>query len=1089
MKELFGIPMDAIMYALVAIFAVAVAGVGFIFFTNRTMFKMGLRNLPRRGLQTGLVVVGLMLATLITTASFTTGDTIDYSITKVAYDVLQRSDLSVNFQGEDANQASDSVYVSQNALSTLETKFADDPDIDGFLPFLQEPAPVVNQRTRLSEPSIMLSGIDPQRLGRLGGLRLVGGGAADLASLGEHDILLGKKAADELDASVGDTLTVFVNGASAQVTVAGIVKDEFAAGDRGNFDSAGNGSGAMLLSSVQTLTGHPGQVNVITVALKGDVRSSVGRSAEAAARLEPYVQGQEGRAALGVDGREIKIDAVKQDSIDEAEQFGNMFTTFFLILGLFSIAAGVMLIFMIFVMLAAERKAEMGMARAVGAQRSNLVQSFVSEGMAYNIIAGAVGAAFGVAAAIGLVIGFLRMSGGEDFEFLTAHVTARSLIISYCLGVSLTFLTVVIASMKVSAVNIVSAIRGIEEDGKRQPRRKTSWKWVAIGIPSMIVPPLGVWFLFRKGFGLAWAWILAPVGIAVGVLAILGAGGGGSGSEFLAAFGFSIIPLCLAMLAAYYRLNGRFTWTVLGAYLAAYWLLPFNIAEKVLGAELKGDIEMFPLSGVMVVIAFTLIIVFNARLLTTLFQRRTGARYAVPALTGAATVASVAVGVVLGDTGDGVGQLMYLFAGLLGLVAATAYAAVRFPHLAPALKMGVAYPLSSRFRTGMTIAMFSLIVFSIVTFSAVNANFTAMQTGQDGDGGWDVVATANRNNPVPDVPAALRDAGAPVADQIVDAGRVTTFTGEQQVRIASAKNLEWHTYPVIAAAPDFLSLSESKLEARAKGYADDGAVFNAVRTGTNLALVDSNDWGPYGMTFSPKVSDGQFEPFDVIVRNPVTDARETVTVIGVLASKLNAEVGAGVYVNETPYTRVFGAPDYQRTYIRLQDGVTPKTAAREIEAALSTQGVQADSIRKLINDSAAQDRAFTRMFQGFMALGLFVGITALGVIAFRSVVERRQQIGMLRAIGYQSGTVALTFVLESSFIALMGILSGVVGGVIVARNLFTTGQFADEGIQFVMPWTEVIAFTAVAFAFSLLMTWLPSRSAARVPVADALRYE
>ena len=75
---------------------------------------------------------------------------------------------------------------------------------------------------------------------------------------------------------------------------------------------------------------------------------------------------------------------------------------------------------------------------------------------------------------------------------------------------------------------------------------------------------------------------------------------------------------------------------------------------------------------------------------------------------------------------------------------------------------------------------------------------------------------------------------------------------------------------------------------------------------------------------------------------------------------------------------------------------------RAIESALATKGLQADSIRKLINDAAAQERAFTRMFQGFMALGLIVGIAALGVIAFRSVVERRQQIGMLRAIGYQT---------------------------------------------------------------------------------------
>ncbi len=35
-----------------------------------------------------------------------------------------------------------------------------------------------------------------------------------------------------------------------------------------------------------------------------------------------------------------------------------------------------------------------------------------------------------------------------------------------------------------------------------------------------------------------------------------------------------------------------------------------------------------------------------------------------------------------------------------------------------------------------------------------------------------------------------------------------------------------------------------------------------------------------------------------------------------------------------------------------------------------------------------------------MGLGLLVGVAAVGVIAFRTVVERRQQIGVLRAIGY-----------------------------------------------------------------------------------------
>jgi putative ABC transport system permease protein len=1066
--------MTTIMFVLLAIFAAAIASIGYIAVTNRHMFFMGLRNLPRRGLQTGLVVIGLMLATLITTAAFTTGDTVDYSIEKLGYDTFQRTDLSVNFQGDDSDFATQSVYVRDSAVTGLESRFADDPDIDGFLPFLFEPAPAFNERTGLSEPAVGVAGIDPARLERLGGLRLEKGGHADLAALGERDVLLAKSAADDLDARVGDTVTLYFQDQAIGFTVVGIVKDELA---------SANGA-AIRLDVAQHLSGHTGEVNFISVALKGSVRSSYKASDAAISRLEPFLQGAEGRALLDAGDLPVQADPVKQDAVEEAESTGNMMTTFFLVLGLFSIASGVMLIFMIFVMLAAERKAEMGMARAVGAQRTNLVQSFVSEGMAYNLIAGAVGAAAGVGAALGLVVVYLKMAVGQEFSFVTAHITWQSLVISYCLGVSLTFLTVVIASMKVTSVNIVAAVRGLDEEPKRERRRKTNWKWVAIGLPSMIVPPLGVWFLFRKGFGLSWTWIVAPVGMVIAGFALLGAKGGGSTSEFLAGFGFSVLPMCIAMLASHYRAPGRLVWTLVGSWMAFYWMAPFSVAEAVLGTEMKGDIEMFVLSGIMVVIAFTLIIMFNARLLTSLFQRRNGHKYRKPAAIAAVAIATAAAGFALGDKGDGVGQVLYVVAGLIGLAAAASWASVRFPSAAPALKMGVAYPLANRFRTGMTIAMFSLIVFSIVTFSAVNANFQATTTGDSGDGGWDVVTTANRNSGIDDVRAELDRGGASIADRIAASGRTTTFTGSQQV----FHDGKWVTYPVIAGDAGFYAAENATLAAHATGYDSDRDVLDAVGRDSSLAVVDATEWGPYDFTWGVEL-DGDFEPFQVIFRNPVDGRESTVTVIGVLGTRLNAEIVAGLYVNQAAYEGVFGTPSYERGYFSLTSDNDVKGSARAIESALAMKGVQAESIKELIDESAAQDRAFTRMFQGFMALGLIVGIVALGVIAFRSVVERRQQIGMLRAIGYQTGTVALTFVLESGFIALMGILSGMVGGVIVSRNLFTTGQFSGEGVEFMMPWTEVLLFTLAALVVSLAMTWWPSRAAARVPVADALRYE
>jgi putative ABC transport system permease protein len=289
-------------------------------------------------------------------------------------------------------------------------------------------------------------------------------------------------------------------------------------------------------------------------------------------------------------------------------------------------------------------------------------------------------------------------------------------------------------------------------------------------------------------------------------------------------------------------------------------------------------------------------------------------------------------------------------------------------------------------------------------------------------------------------------------------------------------------------------MEDSKLGSWAEGYDDERSVFDAVASDSTLALVDPSvlpdGFNDYEFQTGVVVEDDRFEPFQLQVIDTRTGSETAFTVVGVLAIQVPATYTAGVYVNEAAYTQIFGEPEYLRSFVKLNDGIGAEEGARNIEAALVTNGVQAESMQTLLDESAQEQNTFIRMFQGFMGLGLFTGVAALGVIAFRSVTERRQQIGMLRAIGYQSGSISLTFILESGFIALMGILSGVVGGMIVARNLFTSGQFAGSGsIQFTIPWVEVLVVVGLAFVVSMFMTWWPSRQAARVPVADALRYE
>ena len=151
--------------------------------------------------------------------------------------------------------------------------------------------------------------------------------------------------------------------------------------------------------------------------------------------------------------------------------------------------------------------------------------------------------------------------------------------------------------------------------------------------------------------------------------------------------------------------------------------------------------------------------------------------------------------------------------------------------------------------------------------------------------------------------------------------------------------------------------------------------------------------------------------------------------------------------------------------------------------------METEVLAELVAEQAAANRAFNYLFTGFMGLGLMVGIAALGVVSLRAVVERRQQIGVQRAIGYRRRMVQLSFLLESSFVVLLGVAIGVGLGTVISYNIVNDIRDNVESIRFSIPWVQIAIIVAVAYVFSLLTTFLPARQASRINPADALRYE
>ena len=125
------------------------------------------------------------------------------------------------------------------------------------------------------------------------------------------------------------------------------------------------------------------------------------------------------------------------------------------------------------------------------------------------------------------------------------------------------------------------------------------------------------------------------------------------------------------------------------------------------------------------------------------------------------------------------------------------------------------------------------------------------------------------------------------------------------------------------------------------------------------------------------------------------------------------------------------------------------------------------------------------LITGFLGLGLIVGIAGLGVISTRAVVERWQQIGMLRALGFRRALVQRSFLMESSLIALLGLVIGALIGLWESYRFFMV-QKAFWTVEFHVPAVEIGVILVVAYLATLITTFMPARAASRVAPAEAL---
>jgi putative ABC transport system permease protein len=955
-----------VLVGLAALLVAAVAAITVHDVLRRPLIRrLALRNAVRRPAEALLVLAGAMLGTAIVTASFVVGDTLRASLRDSARTQLGPVDVVV--------RTTDTGRLAE-LVRRLESPPL--PGTDGFLALRAARAALstLGPDPR-AQPVAAIVEVDFDAARRFGGRPADTGFARAGPTPTGDEVVLGEDLARALRVGPGDTVVVNAFGRSRSMRVREVLPRLGVAGlaltDRDDSPNAFVAPGVIgALAAGGTGGAAPPEGRVLV--------SAAGGVFDGADATDAVVRAV--RARLRGAG-EVAVVAAKRDVLELADRNGRAFTQLFSGIGSFSVIAGVLLLVNIFVMLADERKGELGMLRALGLKRNGLARAFGLEGAVYGLAASALGALAGLGVGRVIVVFAARAFNAGDDDPLSFRFDARpvSLAVGFGVGIAISLLTVWGASLRLGRLNVIRAIRDLPDEGRHRRRRRA-----ALGGAAAVVAGAGL-----LSAGLGGSWFGAEVGVP---LIALGA-----------------VPFAR-------RLTGRRVAVSAACAVAIAWCVTvFSILPDAFDGT---GIPVFVVQGVVLVAAAVGLLATNADISVHAVERLSGNR----------TLAA---------------------------------------------RLGLAYPLARPFRTSMLLGMYALVVF-VLTFLSVFSELFRQQAPRFTDelrAGYDVLVDSSPGNPVQ-------------ADQLARqpgvAGVATLLRSFPE--FSHARHPRRAPWAMTGFDDGLLRRGVPALSQRLPRFPDDRAAWEAVLTDPTLVLVPDfflqDGGGP------PEAS---LDPGDRLeVFGPTTGVHRTLTVAGVISSDW---LFNGAYVSARVARELMG-PDAvaSRHYVAVAPGASAAEVARRLTGRLLANGVDARPFGRVVEAELASQEGFFRLMQGYLALGLLIGIAGLGVVMVRAVRERRRQIGMLRAMGFASRVVRAAFLLEACYVAIQGVVVGTVLAIVTSYQLVTRSSvFGDRPLDYSVPWMALGVVLVATVAASVAAVAGPATQAARIRPAVALR--
>lgn len=222
-------------------------------------------------------------------------------------------------------------------------------------------------------------------------------------------------------------------------------------------------------------------------------------------------------------------------------------------------------------------------------------------------------------------------------------------------------------------------------------------------------------------------------------------------------------------------------------------------------------------------------------------------------------------------------------------------------------------------------------------------------------------------------------------------------------------------------------------------------------------------------------------------------------VVSILKEMGDPDVDNGVIIPEEAYKEVFKSSNENYILVRTKAGEDPLVVAENIKKELRNyRNVKEDeedfnvqTTDELLDSFGVILNALTAIVVGIAAISLFVGGVGIMNTMYTAVLQRTNEIGVMKAIGARNDQILKIFLIESGMIGLIGGAIGIALGIGLSKIIEFIGRIALDTVllKAYFPWYLIIGALAFAFVVGTLSGLLPALQASRQNPVEALRYE